>query len=187
MLTALFWVLLKVGAGSDWSFRTAFAATLHGFAPAILLIDHRPGRLQRMGITLPYLTVTRRELAVRGVPASSVTVIPDQAGTDWDRARCLRDWLEQHPAARIAVLCNRFGGRKLRYILDTILGAEAAGRVRLLGLPERSYDEHDWWQHRQAIVDVFDSYLNLTFTRLSGEDHEKWREWDPKEYEKTLR
>jgi len=35
IITALFWVLLKVGAGSDWSFKTAFAASLHGFAPAV--------------------------------------------------------------------------------------------------------------------------------------------------------
>lgn len=35
LVTTLFWVLLKVGGGSDWKFKQAFAASLHGFAPAI--------------------------------------------------------------------------------------------------------------------------------------------------------
>lgn len=35
-VTALFWVLFKLVAGSDWSFLTALSATLHGMAPGLV-------------------------------------------------------------------------------------------------------------------------------------------------------
>ena len=54
-------------------------------------------------------------------------------------------------------------------------------------LPERRFDETDWWQHRLAIVNVFDSYLRLAYDRLSGEDSEEWREWDLATFQQTLR
>jgi hypothetical protein len=158
-----------------------------GSANSILLVDRCPKRLERMGFLPSFETVSQRELASRGVPANSITVIPGNTRTDWERARCLRDWLRQQPAVQILVFCDRFGGRKLRYILDKTLGAEYAGRVRLKGLPERSYDESDWWQHRAGTVQLFDAYLNLAYTRLCGEESEEWREWDPEEFKKTLR
>lgn len=158
-----------------------------GLARSILLVERYPNRLMRMGFQPSFVTLTRRALAERGVPANSITVIPGTARGDWDRTRLVRAWLEQQPAVRIVVLCDRFGGRKLRYIFDQILGAEYAGRVRLIALPERSYGESDWWKHREAIVDLFDSYVRLAHTRLSGEGNEEWREWDPKAYEKSLR
>jgi hypothetical protein len=85
------------------------------------------------------------------------------------------------------VLCDRYGGRKLRYVFDQILGADYAGRVLLRCLPERTFNESNWWQKRIGAVDIFDTYVRLAFTRCVGEGSEEWREWDPKEYEKTLR
>jgi uncharacterized SAM-binding protein YcdF (DUF218 family) len=165
------------------------AASLYhsGSATRILLVESRPKRLERMGFRPSYITLSQRELAARGVPQDAVTVIPGQSRTDWDRARRLREWLQQQPAMSIVVLCNRFGGRRLRYIFDEILGADYAGRVRVSALPERGFGESDWWQNRQATVYVFDSYLRLAYDRLSGEDSEEWREWDPQEYSKKLR
>jgi len=158
-----------------------------GQAASILLVERRPKRLERLGFEPSFETVTRRALAARGVPANSITVVPGKAGSDWERAHFLREWLEQQPAVRIVVLCDRLGGRKLRHIFDQILGREYASRISLIALPERSYGENDWWQHREAIVDVFDTYVRLAFTRLHGESKEEGREWDPREYEKSLR
>lgn len=176
------WIL-----GGDRRYDRAARLYHSGSATSILVVRGRPTRLQRMGFQSSSDTLTQRELASRGVPTTSITVIPSMARTDWDRARCLRDWMRQRPAVRVVVLCDRFGGRRLRRIFDQVLGEDDAGRVRLIGLPERSYDENDWWLHREAFVDVFGSYVSLAYTRLWGEEKEEWREWDPKEYEKTLR
>jgi hypothetical protein len=95
--------------------------------------------------------------------------------------------LEHQPTLRIVVLCDRFGGRKLRYVFNQVLGAEKARRVQIVCLPDRSCDENDWWHHRQGVVEIFDAYVNLAYTRLAGEDREEWREWDPAEYQQKLR
>jgi len=158
-----------------------------GSVSGVLLVESRPKRLERMGFKSSFVTLTQNELAARGVPRDAITVLPGQARTDWDRARILRDWLQQKPAVAVVVLCDRFGGRRLRYLFDQILGADDARRVRVSALPERRFDETDWWQHRLAIVNVFDSYLRLAYDRLSGEDSEEWREWDPEDYNKKLR
>jgi uncharacterized SAM-binding protein YcdF (DUF218 family) len=165
------------------------AASLYhsGSAPRILLVESRPKRLERMGFESSSISLTERELAARGVPRDAITVIAGQALNDWDRARQLRDWLESQPTVNVLVLCDLFGGRRLRYIFNEILGAEYVSRVRMNALPDRQFDETDWWHHRPAIVYLFDSYLRLVYDRLSGEDREEWREWDPEEYSKTLR
>jgi hypothetical protein len=165
------------------------AASLYhsGSAAHILLVESRPKRLERIGIKPSHVTLSKHELAARGVPLDTITVIPGQALTDWDRARRVRNWLESEPAADVVILCDRFGGRRLRYIFDEILGTEYAGRVRVSAVPERRFGESDWWHHRPAIVYLFECYLRLAYDRLSGEDSEEWREWDPEKYDKNLR
>jgi uncharacterized SAM-binding protein YcdF (DUF218 family) len=165
------------------------AASLYhsGTARRILLVEKRPKRLERMGFKLSHVALSRRELAARGVPPDVITVLPGQARTDWDRARRLREWLKTQPIVDVLILCDRFGGRRLRYIFNEILGAEYAGRVRVSSLPERRFGENNWWHNRVATVYVFDSYLRLAYDRLSGEDSEEWREWDAEAFSKRLR
>jgi hypothetical protein len=158
-----------------------------GSATSILLVERRPKRLERMGFQPTFEAMSQRELTARGVPANAITVIPGKARTDWERARCLRDWLREQPPVRVLVLGDRFGGRKLRYILDQVLETEYASRVRLRALPDRSFDESDWWQYRGSTILMFDAYLNLAYARLCGEETEEWREWDPEEFKKSLR
>ncbi|HLJ91631.1 MAG TPA: hypothetical protein VKU02_00425 [Gemmataceae bacterium] len=167
----------------DWAARLYDAGTARG----VLLVERYPLRLERLGYCMTFEMYSQRELAARGVPATAITVIPGQRRTDWDRARGLRDWLEQHPTVQILALCDRYGGRKLRYVLDSVLGAEVARRIRLMSLPERDYDESNWWQQRIAVVHIFDAYVNLAYTRLLGEETEEWREWDPDQFKKSLR
>jgi uncharacterized SAM-binding protein YcdF (DUF218 family) len=158
-----------------------------GLVHAILLVHRPPSRLERMGLLPTFETLTQHALVARGVPAQAITVLPGPARTDWERARWLRAWLEHQPPVHVIVFSDRFGGRKLRYIFDQMLGPDYAGCVRLLCLPGHRYDENNWWHQRTATVDIFDTYVRLAFTRLVGEGSEEWREWDPKEYEKKLR
>jgi hypothetical protein len=158
-----------------------------GRVRSILLVKRRPTRLERMGLVPTFEALTQQALTARGVPAEAITMIPGPVRTDWERARSFHTWLEHQSVVRVLVLCDRFGGRKLRYIFDQMLGPNYAARVRLLSLPDREFDESNWWQKRSGAVDIFDTYVRLAFTRFVGEGSEEWREWDPKEYEKTLR
>lgn len=171
----------------DGRYDRAAALYREGLVRSVLLVERRPTRLERMGLLPTFETVTQQALTARGVPAEAIIVIPRPVRSDWERARCLRAWLEHQPAVSILVLSDRFGGRKLRYVFDQTLGPDYAARVRLLGLPDRHFDETNWWKKRIGAVDIFDTYVRLAFTRLVGEGSEEWREWDPKEYEKSLR
>jgi hypothetical protein len=157
-----------------------------GSATGILVLEHHPKRLERMGFLPSFTTLTQRELAARAVPPGVITVIPGETRNDWDRARCLRAWLQAKPGAHVVILGGRFDGRRLRYILDTVLGTDYAARVRLLALPQHPYDERDWWRNRLGIAHVFDCYVRLAYVRLWGEDRLEWREWDPEDYKKRL-
>jgi hypothetical protein len=172
---------------SDGCYEWAAHLYHSGSVSGILLLEKRPERLERMGFLPLSTSLSQRELASEGVPRSAVTVIPGETRTDWDHARRLRDWLRGQPGTRLLILCERFEGRRLRYILDKVLGIDYAGRVHLLSLPRQTYDERDWWRNRLGIAHVFDCYVRLVYARLWGEDRLEWRDWDPEDFKRRLR
>ena len=66
-------------------------------AKRILLIEGPPGRLERMEILPHPVTLARRELAKDEVPERAVEVLKIEKSGEWNRARRLRDWLNEHP------------------------------------------------------------------------------------------
>jgi hypothetical protein len=164
------------------------AAALYraGVAPRLLVIQRRLERLEKLGLRPAYHDRTASGLCARGVPKEALTVIPGKALTDWDEARALDGWMVHDPAASVAVLCDRFHSREVRYIMDKVLGPVKARRLQMLPAPSRTYDETTWWRHRLGILDFFRAYVRLGFVRVNGEGREAWREWDPKSYEMTL-
>jgi hypothetical protein len=153
----------------------------------ILLLQRRPGRLEKMGLQPSFEALSQRELAARGVPQDTITLIPVGVRNDWDRGRFLHDWLQHQPGVRVALLCDRFGGRRMRQIFDETLGPKCAAQLRVISLPDRLYDESNWWQHRVATVDLFASYIRFAYARFCGEPAEEGNEWDPKAYLRSLR
>jgi hypothetical protein len=158
-----------------------------GHARQILVIEAKPERLQRKHLAPSPEDEARRELRARAVPGSSVHLIPGQAFTDWDRARSLSDWLNQRPQTKLVILCDQLGSRRLRHILDQVLGAEKARQVYLRPLAQRWHEGIDWWQKREGVLGVGQGYLRLSYVWLFGEGAQaQWREWDPEEYERAL-
>ena len=159
-----------------------------GQARQVLVIEAKPERLQRKGLVPSLEDDARRELGARAVPGSSVSVIPGQAFTDWDWARCLGEWLDERPQVKVAILCDQLGSRRLRQILDQVLGAAKSRQVHLRPLAQRWHDGIDWWQKREGVLGVGQAYLRLGYVWLRAEGAQaEWREWDPAEYEKALR
>ncbi len=113
-------------------------------ARRLLLVRRRPGRLQQLGVLESSETRSRKALARCGVPEEAVVTLPGEAATDWDSARGLRTWLDDHPGVVVRAFCDRFGSRRKRTVLDRVLGSDDAARVRLTALREAAYDESDW-------------------------------------------
>ena len=167
------------------------AAQLHqdGQVSRILLIEvraERRARTVRAGVVPSFETTARQALLARGVPAAAIELLPADMRSNWDKARSLDAWLQQHPEARATVLCERFASRRIAQIYSSVLGPESSGRLGWRAIPDRRFDESNWWQQRLGVLAVFHAYAHLGHVWISGEGPPEPEPWDPDDYEKSL-
>jgi hypothetical protein len=157
-----------------------------GQARRLLLFHGKPSRIERLGLIPPHVVRARKALRERGVPADALTVLP-QAGRSYrQHFTVLGSWLEEHPEDDVYLLCNRFASRRVRRLVGRVLGSDA-GRVHVLALPARRYTEADWWQHRDGQIDFVSQAVRLAFVVVCGEGTAQGNDWDPDDYEASLR
>ena len=157
-----------------------------GAVKRVLLLREPPRRLERFD-ALPNLTeLYRAELERYGVPATAVEVLETEKRGDWNNARRLCDWLNEHPESQVIVQCARFASRRTRCLFERELGG-LSGQVRWRALADRRYDETDWYRHRAGAIDLFDSYLGWGHVKVYGDALGDRDEWDPDAYRNSLR
>ncbi len=154
-------------------------------AEGVLVLTTPPKLSQRLGAVPPDDESAREALVRLGTASEKLQVLPSVGNTSWDHVRRLGEWLDRHPDGRVTFLCKRFQGRKWRYLLDKLLPAAEAGRVRLRPLPSPEYDETNWWHAKEGQLSFFDGVVAYAHVRLAGEG-EAASPWDPDQYEKTL-
>jgi len=152
----------------------------------ILLVESRPERLVRTGVLPSTEETCLRELESRAVPRRAVEVIPGEAAHVSEAAELLGEWLHQRPDARVQVLCERFDSRRCRLHLDAALRPADAARVSVRGLPDRRYDETDWWTSRRGFKEFGLKALALGYSWSADKDGTDTEPWDPDEYERSL-
>jgi len=157
-----------------------------GRAADVLLIPTKPKYAQRLGILPTDEELLVRELKRAGIADRTAPAILSPVGNDWARFRLLGAWMAQHPGARVEIVCGRFQSARCRHILRAVLPKEAAARVLILALARPEYDETNWWNRKEGVLDVCNSAVSYAYVLFCGEDEEK-PEWDPDQYEKTLR
>ena len=157
-----------------------------GLAGHILLIEAPPGRLVRMEILPEPAALAQRELAKGAVPVRAIEVLKMDKGGDWNCARRLRDWLNEHPGTRVCILCDRFSSRRTHCLFTQVLGGLST-RVHWRALPDRRYDEQSWQRDKVGILGLFDGYLNWWHVWLYGDALGDQEEWDPDTYQNNLR
>jgi hypothetical protein len=157
-----------------------------GWVKKVVLIEDSSSRLARYNVIPTEESTLRRALAARSLPDTMLTVQAGRFKTNWDRARYLKDWLEQHPAARVIVLADEFDSREAEYVYRSVLGPEA-GRVIWHAVRDVRYDPSNWWHKRQGVVHVTNCYVALVHAYLAGEPPSPATEWDPDRYEEALK
>lgn len=151
----------------------------------VLLFRDADSNLVRFGILPPGHELARDELSDRGIPDEAISVI--KRGSEASAMVSLREWMEQHEDTKIRVFTPRFNSRRTRYLLDRTLSDSQAARVRVVGLPDRRYDETNWWRSRTGFKAILSSSLDLVHTWCVGPTDPSIEErWDPIEYEQTL-
>lgn len=158
-----------------------------GAAQRVLLLDRYHERAVRLGVLPSRVQSARSQLAQEGVGEEAIAVVPGQPRTWWQWAAALAPWLREHPDARVTILCQRLQGRDLRLILDRTLPAEASARVRVFGLRDEMLPEDRWWLDRNGLKLVFTAWLRLAYDACRGPGPEDAPEWDPDQFEQSLR
>ncbi|MEN6558714.1 MAG: YdcF family protein [Thermoguttaceae bacterium] len=132
----------------------------------VLVIASRPDRLEQLGIVTPCDAFSRRQLASRGVPSEAVATIQTDGNDDWAVAQSLKRWLAAHPDDSLALMGNAFRTAALRSALNAVLDRDESVRVRIRPLPDRRFNETNWWKSR-------DGYKAFGWNWLLG----CYREW----------
>ncbi len=152
---------------------------------SVVLFEISPQRGESVGARTSDAERDRHTLEARGVPPTAIHVLPARTSrTTWDWARALRDWLRDNPGD-VVVLTDRFQTRRMRIILDRVLGPEAA-RVRVVGVANSRFDETTWWHDPHAVIDVFTRFLGLAYVVVAGEDEAGRPFRSPEDYERDF-
>ncbi len=152
----------------------------------VVLVEPALTRLVQAGFVPTFEAICRRELEARGVARDWVTVIGRGARNGWEEARLAAAWFEANPTSRVAVLCDRFSSAAMRSIFTAVLSPEQAARVRIVALPSRRYDEHDWWQSRTGMRQFMYAAIARAYVRWVGEPDEVPEAQSPEDFEQML-
>jgi len=129
------------------------AGEMHARKPKsrILLVVQPATRLEAIGVLPSFESLSRKELAARGVPADSLVILRGRPRNDRATAVALGAWLDAHPDARATLLCGQFRSAYVRSALDSSLDPAQAARVDVRALPSRRYDHTNWWKSRTGF------------------------------------
>jgi hypothetical protein len=153
----------------------------------VLVVEPRLERLVETGVLPSFETLSRRELQTRGLPQNAVSVVRSDGYDDWATARALQVWLADRPDASVALLCGRLRSAHVRYALDAVLDPAGAARVRLRALPDRRFDETNWWTSRDGIKAFGIGWLRQLHGWCAGGDHRPPPSCSADQYERNVR
>lgn len=168
--------------------RIAAAARLHleGYAPKILMLAGYPLRAERLGIFPAEASLARSSIKREGVAPDKLTILQTDGNNDWERARGLEKWLNDHPEERVIVLCGEFESRKKWLVFRQVLNDAARKQLLWRALPERAFGVQDWWLHKQGLKRAFAAATGILHIWLIGESKSEKSKWSPDDYEKSL-
>ncbi len=117
----------------------------------VLIVVHPPNRIVEAGALASFETISRRELGVRGVPGDSILILRSRWIDDWAAAEALAGRLRERPESSVLLLCAEFHSARVRAVLNDVLDPAAAKRVRVMPLPDRRFDQTNWWKSRRGV------------------------------------
>jgi hypothetical protein len=126
---------------------------LHAQKPRsrVLIVAPSPSRVEEIGVTPSFESLSRRELAARGILGESLTILHGKSCGDSSAARALAGWLGEHPGATAALLCSQFRSAYVRRALDAVLDPATAARVYIRPLSDRNCNQTNWWKSRAGF------------------------------------
>ncbi|HEY3966487.1 MAG TPA: hypothetical protein VGM05_18135 [Planctomycetaceae bacterium] len=129
----------------------------------ILVYRSRPDRLVRMGVLPQGDELARRELSKRGVSNEDVVVLAGELNSKSVIAAAVGNWLREHPEQTASVLCDRFTSRVWKLNLQWPADPGVTERVRIVAIPNRRFNETNWWQSKPGLLAFANGFLRYGF------------------------
>jgi hypothetical protein len=176
-----------VPLGGDQVYEQAPRLVREKLAQRVLLSRWHPSRIVRFNIIPPREALARHRLALAGIAAEMVDITPRAARTSADSLRDVAAWLAERSEATAIVLCPRLEGRRLALERDRYVEPALAQRMRIVAIADRELDERCWWRDRLSAKSLLSAWIGLAIEVCFGEMHPEPDDWDPDQYEKSLR
>lgn len=154
--------LVVLGGGAETRPSAAAALYRRGFAPKVLIFEHKPGRIIDLGLVPAHSELYRKILELEGVPLQAIVKLPGWVESSWDEALSLRRFLVSHSAQRIIVVTSAEHTRRARWVFRKVL-ANLPVDVRIAAARHLSFDETNWWKHDQGALIYAHEFLKLPF------------------------
>jgi len=164
--------------GGDFRLDEAFRFHQKNPAGQILLVGRSPGRFVRLQILQAPQDLERKELIKRGISTDRIGVVaglsPDERLSD-----ALVRWFDEHPNAKIIVVCDAFESRTLRWELDRELPRNLSKRLVVRPLASQLYSTANWWHTKRGVAGFIRGWLGLILPVFQRSNDRRWRECNP--------
>jgi uncharacterized SAM-binding protein YcdF (DUF218 family) len=154
--------VMVLGGGENSRPFVAAAIVRAGLAPKVLLPRSEPTSAVLDGLIPPYHEINRQVLLKRGIPENDILLIGRDAGSTFDEARGLAEFLEARDHCRVLVVTSDFHTRRTRWIFRRVLGGRA-GQLSFVSAPMDSFNPDNWWQIKEGFLNITSEYLKLAF------------------------
>ena len=140
------WVL-----NGDSDMRAAAAATLirDGHADRVVVTTVRSG-VDESPTAIPVDAQVMAILQACGVADSQIERIDAQCLSTFDEALAVDRWLDEHPAATVAVVTNDYHTRRSRWVMDRATGGSE--RVCMFAAATNGFSAVNWWRNEDGFI-----------------------------------
>lgn len=155
-------------------------------ARSVLIWQSQPGRLELIGVRPLAEETTREQLIARNVASESIVLLEIVPDAGLDPIERLDRWLTEHPQDQVLILCDRFSSRLWRLRLNGGLSDANRWRASLRALPDRRYDETNWWRSSVGIKAWCRAAFERIYFRVGGAEPQQNIDYDPDLYERRV-
>ena len=113
----------------------------------------------------PEHELTRQILLACSVADDRVVLLPGTCASTEDEARALARYLNEHPAARVAIVTHAYHTRRARRLFRRVLGEQIL-QVYFLAAPTDAFSAEDWWQSEEGFTTYATEYAKFAMSLL---------------------
>jgi uncharacterized SAM-binding protein YcdF (DUF218 family) len=140
----------------------AAAVVKMGLAKKVLVPTTASSPQEEDGVLPPTHVVTRRVLALRGVPEEDVAILSAKSSSTFGDAQALRAYLQSKEVDGVLIVTDHFHTRRARWAFKHVLGNEETG-ITFVSAPTDGFRAERWWETEQGFVLVVGEYLKLGY------------------------